>query len=291
MELSTDGAKQIVNYFYHLTGYHSLFCDKTGSIIADSDKKRIGIKYPELLELLHAKTTMIQVDQQQDQDSGRLDQGIYTLIQYENEMIGILGFIGDPNNIKLFVKLAVYIIIKVFTDKATAETIHQFVVEMRKAIQQAIAAVEQLSTLSEELASSSQKVAALSAEASKDVIRTSEIADVIKRISQQTNLLGLNAAIEAARAGDMGRGFSVVAMEVRKLADESSYSAIKISQMLNKFKNSSDNVIMNIETNNQITQQQTKAIQEIVIMVDGINNAGQKMFEFTSREQRIRRMK
>ena len=82
-----------------------------------------------------------------------------------------------------------------------------------------------------------------------------KIIDVMRGISRQTNLLALNAAIEAARAGEHGRGFSVVADEVRALAEQSTSSAIQIIGLINEIQTETKNAVSAMEIGTEVVEE------------------------------------
>lgn len=162
-------------------------------------------------------------------------------------------------------------------EEERADQIHTLSTDLYNAIEQSAAAVEEITASAQELASTSIESSALAQKAFQDVSNAMKILEIIKGISKQTNLLGLNAAIEAARSGEHGRGFSIVAKEIRQLSDESNKSAQNINEMLEKIMISVENVLKNVEYNNGIIQEQSRANQNIAEMIDGLVTVGQTL--------------
>jgi len=136
-------------------------------------------------------------------------------------------------------------------------------------------AVESINELNGDVQRISDVINMLSSE-SENVGR---VLDVIKDIAEQTNLLALNAAIEAARAGEQGRGFAVVADEVRTLAGRTQDSTLEIQKMIEKFQQGTQDAVSVMESGKEKAdssvaqaEQAASALTEITRMVSKIND-------------------
>lgn len=109
--------------------------------------------------------------------------------------------------------------------------------------------------------------------------KVGEILTIITDIAGQTNLLALNAAIEAARAGEHGRGFAVVADEVRKLADQSNQAALEIQEIITEVQSETVNAVATMDKSNHFVQAGIQSVNEtgdvfhvIVALMQEISN-------------------
>ncbi|TGE37902.1 chemotaxis protein [Desulfosporosinus fructosivorans] len=277
-------AQKIVQFIHEKSGFAVIVCDDTGSIIADSAQTRIGVQHKGSRQILTTNLDSVAITAAEAEASNaNIKEGFNIAIKVDDVKIGTFGIAGQLSIVEPVAKIAAGMVIMLLRDEELKEFIRYQVQALSTSVEQAASAVQQTAASAQEVASISQTIAEEAQQGKNQLKSTAGILELIRRGAKQTNLLGLNAAIEAARAGEHGRGFSVVAGEVRKLAEASNRSANEISDILLGFQTVIQEITEHSLRNSAITHEQAQANQEIAKLVEGVQLVSQELQALASK--------
>ena len=138
-------------------------------------------------------------------------------------------------------------------------------------------AAQDVSSHSQQLAASSEEISHQSTQSLELTGQTVESTVEITNIQRQTNILGLNASIEAARAGAAGAGFSVVAEEVRKLSSETTKTTSKINDSLGNIKTHIEALVTNVEQIKRSSSEQANLVTDFSQLINDLEKVSSDM--------------
>lgn len=142
--------------------------------------------------------------------------------------------------------------------------------------------ISNLLETSKELREAQESMSKSADQTKEEVHETTKITDLVKRIASQTNILGLNAGIEATRAGSAGRAFQVVANEVRKLAGDSVNAVQQAEERIGRMKEKVETILSKTSTVDATVLRQSAEFKEIEETLVSLNELSNRLLEASS---------
>ncbi|WP_306591351.1 sugar diacid recognition domain-containing protein [Geothrix sp. 21YS21S-4] len=275
-------AQKIVEFIHTATEMNPIVCDLDGTIVAAHVTSRIGTFHAGTRKMLQEDLPFLIVTAEEEEASGgTVRAGINLPIRHNGELIGSIGIPGDPEKTLLVTRMASGLFSKELRERELLERLVGHAAQMDTAISTIVSTAEQVNASQARVSGMVEEVERLVNASFEDIKTTGEVVETIQSIASNTQMLGLNAAIEAAHAKHHGRGFAIVAEAVRKLSDQSNQSAEHIKVAQSHLNESMGRVVDFSKDLTTQTHEQTETTRAIAGMVLDLKQVSEDLMALT----------
>jgi hypothetical protein len=280
--LDFEVASKVVEFIFSASGRYAIVCNLEGTIIAAKVASRIGTVHAGARRMLQEGLPQILISVAEEEASGGvMKAGCNLPLLHNGDVIGSVGIAGDPERTEPVTRMAAGLFSKELREGEMLRLLMTHAATMNKSITEIVATVERIDASQAQVAAKVDQVETLVDASFDDLQKTNEVITTIQAIASNTQMLGLNASIEAAHAGQHGRGFAIVAEAVRKLSVQCAESAESIKETQFHLQQSMSLVVDFSKDLAGNAHAQTKAISAIAGMVAELKAVSEGLLAMT----------
>ncbi len=275
--ISKELAQIILDKVHQVIPHPIIICGDGGEVYAASIKSRVGniheISRAILAGRLNESVITPEMQEEYLRQGKDVRNGIHIPIVVRGQKIATVGITGDPPDVRPYSNMIKLMIELVYEESLVRESIVKTHEEVNDSIGELAATSQSLYASAEMIAAANESGQSIVHEVVEILTKVKNNLMLIDNIAKKTNLISINAAIESARAGVYGRSFSVVASEIKKLSNETSEYANKITELNDNFAARFEDILKVINQNNAASINQKDSLKVFTEKTENIKSA------------------
>jgi sugar diacid utilization regulator len=263
-------ASEFLEFVHGVTKQPMIVCDDSGTIVEAVDRKRIGSTHAGAQRIMRHEVDEVFVTPEEAARDPRMKPGASVPIVIDGKRVGTFGLTGPLEVSQPVVRIAAAVLASWIKERRRTEVLN-------RAASTVFSDVKTVSTRIAALTAQASHVStgldAAAAEASSKAADTEEVVRTVQEIARKSRILSINGAVEAARSGDHGLGFAVIAKEMLSLAEGARSAANQIDQTLRQIQAANGHIATCIGESTALTRSQAAAFEEVARVVASLQGA------------------